>query len=261
MIAFLPLAIEQIASAVGICDASSKMTKSNKPFSAFKYCDTVIGLINIQGASVRISAGVSSNNRLSPIPRRLVFTKRWKLAISKASALSVVSVGKREISFARICSLVSFANSSIKLRRLSTFSSDTAAENLARTGSSGTLVCKKFLYTFFSKLSTIFSLVTIPFSNASVMKVKPALLSANAVFLYIHQLASISMFSINAPAFTVYISKVSSIEIRSRSALVISKNPFSASLKLIVECNNPCKTGVEYPHAARIHILLKLSGL
>ena len=49
-IALLALASEPTASAVGICDASSKITRSKSPFSAFKYCATVIGLISIHGA-------------------------------------------------------------------------------------------------------------------------------------------------------------------------------------------------------------------
>ena len=56
---------------------------------------------------------------------------------------------------------------------------------------------------FFSKLSTMFSPVMEPFSNASVMKVSPAPSSFSAVARYMHQLASKSMLSMSAPALAV----------------------------------------------------------
>ena len=65
-----------MASDVGICDASSKMTMSNMALSACKYWETVIGLISIQGATTRKSSGISSNSFLSPMPRRLLLASR-----------------------------------------------------------------------------------------------------------------------------------------------------------------------------------------
>ena len=60
---------------------------------------------------------------------------------------------------------------------------------------------KKFFATFFSKPASTFSLVSRPLSSASEIKLNPNERSFKQVFLYMHQLASISMLSMSAPAF------------------------------------------------------------
>src|SRR5437899_3037477 len=53
---------EGTASAVGNCDASSKTTTSNEIAPGFRYVDTEIGLINMQGFSACRTCGISEKS-------------------------------------------------------------------------------------------------------------------------------------------------------------------------------------------------------
>ncbi len=140
IIALFARASEGTASHVGICEASSKITISKAPERGGRYCATVTGLISMQGATTRISSGISVNKFLTLKPRGLPFMLRWKVISSTASGPSVSLAGRREIRSARSFSRVSAENSSKRRAKPAAVSSCTLAENDESTTSAGMLV-------------------------------------------------------------------------------------------------------------------------
>ena len=95
IIALFARASEGTASHVGIWEASSKMTMSNRLGSGGRYCDTVEGLIKRQGATTFNSSGKSVKSKRRLKPRILPFTWRLKAISSSASGPSVCDEGRR----------------------------------------------------------------------------------------------------------------------------------------------------------------------
>ena len=86
----LPRAMAPTASLVGICDASSKITRSNLFCDKSKNCATDIGLISIQGQSLGNSVLMLSNKsrREMPLPPLAMFLLRNPIGL----LLSMLSV-------------------------------------------------------------------------------------------------------------------------------------------------------------------------
>ncbi len=200
-IAALPRASEPTASAVDICDASSKMTVSNRFACAGRYCATVEGLMSMHGHATSMSAGTSVNSPRSPTPRRPVLERRVNAAASTESGPSSSCEGRRASSLARIYSLERRAYSSVPMRNFSMVSSSVPTVVRERSGSAGMLISRKFLYTFFSNPASTFSLFNLPLSSASERKVSPSAARSLVVLRYMHQLGSMSILSMSAPAF------------------------------------------------------------
>ena len=89
-ISALPRAIAPTASLVGICEASSKMTRSN--FSDFKsiYCATLIGLISIQGQRRGNKVGMLSMMVRMELPRPPLAIFRFRMLISERSEMKKI---------------------------------------------------------------------------------------------------------------------------------------------------------------------------
>ena len=83
---FSPLAIVPAASAVGSCEASSKITRSNFGNDGSIYCATDMGLMSIQGQSLRRRFGILSKRLLSDIILPLLFMARLSMPISEVEA-------------------------------------------------------------------------------------------------------------------------------------------------------------------------------
>ena len=137
IIALLALASEGTASHVGSCEASSKITISNRSAAAGRYCDTVNGDISIHGATTFKSSGISPNRLRKFSPRKFPLVCLRKDISSKVSAPSVSSPGNLEIRSWRILSRVSLVNSSKICEKLLAVSSRTVAESPERRGSAG----------------------------------------------------------------------------------------------------------------------------
>ena len=80
---FSPLAIVPAASAVGSCEASSKITRSNLGNEGSIYCATDM---SIQGQSLRRRFGILSKRLLSDIILPLLFMARLSMPISEVEA-------------------------------------------------------------------------------------------------------------------------------------------------------------------------------
>ena len=89
----LPRAIAPTASLVGICDASSKITRSNFSASRSIYWATDIGLINMHGHSLGNRVGIWSIILRIDVPRPPFEMFLFRIPISELEAASIVSDG------------------------------------------------------------------------------------------------------------------------------------------------------------------------
>ena len=202
-----------------------------------------MGLISIQGQIRRRSSGTSEKSARRPAPRRLLLERRVKAESSTERLPSPSAAGRREMRSRRICCRVIAENCSQRARNFSTVSSSVPALRRARSGSCGMVRSRKFFATFFSKPESTFSLVRRPLSRASEMKLRPSERSFRQVFLYIHQLESISMLSMRAPALEEKYSRTSSCTTLLRSAAVVRRKLSSAASKASSAFKYPSRTG------------------
>ena len=118
------------ASLVGICDASSKMTRSKGGWFRSMNCATEMGLINMQGHSCGSSVGSCSMMRRMVTPRPPDDTHRFSCASSVLPATSSARWGMRFTSAEKSISLVSCWNSDASWRYCSTASSNSSPLNI-----------------------------------------------------------------------------------------------------------------------------------
>ena len=91
----LPRAMAPTASLVGICEASSKMTRSNLSLFRSRYWATEMGLINMQGQSLGSRVGIWSIMRRMDVPRPPLPMLRFRMPTSEVADASMVSDGMR----------------------------------------------------------------------------------------------------------------------------------------------------------------------
>ena len=91
-----PLAMAPTASLVGICEASSKMTRSNLSVPRSRNWATESGLISIQGQRRGSSVGMLSMIARIDVPRPPLLMLRFRILISEPSDDAAAAEGTCE---------------------------------------------------------------------------------------------------------------------------------------------------------------------
>ena len=203
----LPLAIAPTASLVGICDASSKMTMSNMPASALRYCATLIGLMSMHGHICGRRSGIFEKRVLSDMPLAVLRTARLRMKSWESLAASWLASGRPAASFATISLRHRFLMSSDTVRNICTEDSKRSPQNVLSSGVSVIIHSARERFMLFSNASLMLSTVILPSSKARATHSSPQFTTLCLPLLYRAYLRSSSTPDNHLEAFCLALSK------------------------------------------------------